>query len=708
MKRNARKSLTTLILLSAIILALSPALQAELAGPQESRQAAENWLNYIVYQNGQWGKSSDPSIIEVQEIKVNDTLLARAYITDPDGFILVPALKDLPAIKASSDENGLDMDAEGGFQNLIKDVLSEQFRKFVDYYGSLEFMPADKDTRIYGPEHRRMWDYFAREESEFMAELNTGKAAKTEELGPLITSIWHQSDPYNQYCPMGDGGRCVVGCVATAASQIMDYHEWPPTGTGNSQYYWSGDGSCGGSTPGIVLTADHNDEYDWENIPDHCGGGCTPEEQAALAELCHEVGVAYQMHYGACGSGAYVTTGLHVFPTYFRYHDVIEQHDRSGTPYYDWSQLIHDEIASSRPIAYRIYSHAIVCDGWRDTQGLPQIHMNYGWGGTKNFWYTVDNLYCPWEGCTPAVEMMLTHIIPDNGVFFEADTVWGLIPLEVNFDGISSLDIVDSWTWNFGDGNSAYVEDPIHIYNTPGRYNITVEIVSQGQTHDYTTTKYVTVLADTLIGTTTMGEPDSLIEVTINACNTVPLRGMKIPVEYGGTLDLQYQGFSTEGCRTDYFQHKDNVTFDPYNKRLYFNLQNVSVDYPSLEEGSGPVLKVIFKIPADADPEQYADIMVDGYSSKTPYFYGPIVSYTPFLTNGTVALSFECGDCNHDGNVNLIDITYLLTYLYDEGPAPIPSPSGDVDANGTLNLLDVTYLINYLYREGPDPICIAK
>ena len=37
------------------------------------------------------------------------------------------------------------------------------------------------------------------------------------------------------------------------------------------------------------------------------------------------------------------------------------------------------------------------------------------------------------------------------------------------------------------------------------------------------------------------------------------------------------------------------------------------------------------------------------------------------------------------------------------GPAPALTEAGDADANGVVNLLDVTYLISYLYHEGPPP-----
>jgi len=63
------------------------------------------------------------------------------------------------------------------------------------------------------------------------------------------------------------------------------------------------------------------------------------------------------------------------------------------------------------------------------------------------------------------------------------------------------------------------------------------------------------------------------------------------------------------------------------------------------------------------------------------------------------------GDADGNGAHNILDITYIINYLYKGGPPPIPYPlcSGDADCNCSLNILDATYLIKYLYKGGPPP-----
>ncbi|MFH2036728.1 MAG: dockerin type I domain-containing protein [Candidatus Zixiibacteriota bacterium] len=73
--------------------------------------------------------------------------------------------------------------------------------------------------------------------------------------------------------------------------------------------------------------------------------------------------------------------------------------------------------------------------------------------------------------------------------------------------------------------------------------------------------------------------------------------------------------------------------------------------------------------------------------------------------NARMAFNFLCGDANGNGAINIIDITYLISFLYKSGPAPIPVEAGDANGNGVINILDITYLISFLYKSGPDPIC---
>jgi len=100
-------------------------------------------------------------------------------------------------------------------------------------------------------------------------------------------------------------------------------------------------------------------------------------------------------------------------------------------------------------------------------------------------------------------------------------------------------------------------------------------------------------------------------------------------------------------------------------------------------------------------------------SDNIPFYISAIndtggVSVDPVIAPTTTynfTVHFLCGDPNNGGSVNILDATYLINYLYKDGPAPDPDPSADVNNSEDINILDVTYLINYIYRDGPEPVC---
>ena len=71
----------------------------------------------------------------------------------------------------------------------------------------------------------------------------------------LETANWGQNSPFNNLCPVKSGVNCKTGCVPTAFSIVMRYHQWPESGTGTVYNPVTGEAIALGHT------------YDWENMP---------------------------------------------------------------------------------------------------------------------------------------------------------------------------------------------------------------------------------------------------------------------------------------------------------------------------------------------------------------------------------------------------------------------------------------------------------
>ena len=63
------------------------------------------------------------------------------------------------------------------------------------------------------------------------------------------------------------------------------------------------------------------------------------------------------------------------------------------------------------------------------------------------------------------------------------------------------------------------------------------------------------------------------------------------------------------------------------------------------------------------------------------------------------------GDANADGSTNVGDAVFLISYVFNGGPAPDCAQSADANSDGNINVGDAVFLINYIFRGGPAPDC---
>ncbi len=289
------------------------------------------------------------------------------------------------------------------------------------------------------------------------------------------------------------------------------------------------------------------------------------------------------------------------------------------------------------------------------------------------------------------------------GVSFYADTTVGWVPFDVNFTASSGLQ-VDTWTWDFGDGDSAFVQSPSHTYESPNMFTVKVEIDASGDIRWAEKPNYIIALSDSLVAFDTAGAPGSALAATIYARNTVPIRRFKIPIEFSGTLNLILDSFSTVGCRTDYFEYQSYLHYDISHKRVTVKLQSsTSGTSPDLPPGAGEIMKLHFRIPQSASDSQTASIELDGYNPYLPEFSGYGLDYEPIPVAATISLCLARGDLDGTPGINIGDVTYLAQYLFFGGPAPDPLEVGDVNCSGGVNVSDLTYLVDYLFNGGPPP-----
>ncbi|MCI1647829.1 MAG: C10 family peptidase [Bacteroides sp.] len=200
-------------------------------------------------------------------------------------------------------------------------------------------------------------------------------------IAPLIEVNWNQSTPYNKYCPSDEKGRALVGCVAVAMAQAMSVSRYPSKPVGTYSYVSPNYGT-------LYINYDNESAYNWSNI---ISGANSKDE---VAHLLYHCGVALQMDYGVDASGtqsSYIATAL---KRNFSYSSSVVYYARSSYTG-DWKQLIINELQSGRPVCYsgqdikKGYGHCFNLDGY---DGNNMFHVNWGWGGANNGYFTVDGL----------------------------------------------------------------------------------------------------------------------------------------------------------------------------------------------------------------------------------------------------------------------------------------------------------------------------
>lgn len=672
---------------------------AEIATRMEMNRVCGNWLEYIVHETGSWGNSEVPEVIRVEDINANGRVLALCYSISPSGHVVVPVLKDLPPIMAYSQDCPLEKGQYQSIGTILTEVLSDRTSRFIDAYGSIEAIQSDQEVELFDQRNRDAWDRYLMSSDEFEAFLKSKSRDRYEQVGPLLSTAWHQTAPYNQYCPMGDGGQCVVWCVATSLSQILWYHQWPPAGFGHTSYSWNGDQSCGGDSYSGLLVANFSDRYGYTG---------TIHE---MAELCMEVGKSYNVDYGVCysiGSAGPITDLL---PDNFAYYDIVTELARSDYTAQEWFELVQEEIDKNQPIDYLIYNHKIAADGWATDGPQNYYHMNYGWGGAYNTWFAIDNLHCDWAGCDPMVERMWTNIIPDKTVMFYGDTIAGQVPLEIDFTGTSDR-AVDEWLWTFGDGDTSPDQSPTHTYSEAGVYDVSLRIDYGDSSALKTRDQYIYALADSIRLEDAEAEPGGEVEVRIYANNTVPLEEIFIPFAYDGDVDLEYFYIENTDTRTYGIDGLGAQDIDNINHRFNVRMiSHVTGDFPDpfIEPGDGLILKVVFKVAADAQHGQQTTIRMGGYDTYSPTYYGSIYgfehTYQPVTVAGivTVIEPILCGDADGSGEIDIDDAVFLINYIFAGGPPPDPLASGDTDCSGGIDIDDVVQVIGYIFAGGNAP-----
>ena len=340
------------------------------------------------------------------------------YVFNFDGGYMIVAADDVAQpILAFGEEGAFDA-------NHIPDGLAY----YLGHYAR-QIEDAVAHNMTASPEIAAQWEQIARE----------GRTAPNRgtcgDIAPMLTTNWNQDNPYNYYCPTGQGGpggRAYAGCVATAMSMVMKYWNWPDHGQGSHSY-----------TPDGYPEQSVNFEdtyYQWNNMPNSANSS----NYQAIALLMYHCGVAVDMQYGPGSSGAYSHDVPPAIADYFRYTSQANRFDRDLYSKTDWEEMLIASLGEGFPLYYSGSDagggHAFVCCGYRESD--RKFYFNWGWSGFNNNYFAIDALNT-YSGSFNTGQAAIFDFIPD----YVYD---GLVPavdnLNVSTENAHAKTGIVSWT----------------------------------------------------------------------------------------------------------------------------------------------------------------------------------------------------------------------------------------------------------------------
>ena len=310
------------------------------------------------------------SIKQTREITDLITKKILAYVMDlnPKGYIVVSPDTDITPVIAYSFESDFVM--EDSKENVLLHLVTWDMRN------RLKVIPTT--FQKVKDENNLLWDKYLSGEN----ALSTGQFTSVQ-YGPLISTTWGQSSPYNNYCPIDPttDARSVTGCVATSMAQIMNYYAYPSavTFSASDDYYTS--------TEYIYISAT---SANFSNMT-------YPASSDGAAKLSYACGVASKMDYGSDESGASHYNSAAAFKNKFGYlsADVKLASDS------DFYTTLQNNISTGKPAQLQIWDgyyagarHSVVCDGYKSDTG--QFHLNLGWNGSYDAWYSLPDIGTPY------------------------------------------------------------------------------------------------------------------------------------------------------------------------------------------------------------------------------------------------------------------------------------------------------------------------
>ena len=166
-------------------------------------------INFLLEKN-----KTNLSVSNIQTFDDNkDSTIIYIVNLNPKGFVILSGSKKSRPILGYSFANNIDSnDLPTQLDFIIKSYI-----RGIEYLIENDIPPDQENLNLY---------------KQYL-DGSFNNSILNRSIAPLISANWNQGGEWNDYCP----NNSLVGCVAVAMGQIMNYWNHPTQGYGYSQYY---------------------------------------------------------------------------------------------------------------------------------------------------------------------------------------------------------------------------------------------------------------------------------------------------------------------------------------------------------------------------------------------------------------------------------------------------------------------------------------
>ena len=606
------------------------------------------------------------------------------------------------------------------------------------------------------PENMKFWLGLYKQQMEYLqahpgmvVEKPSLKASRTESIAPMLVAKWNQGYPYYNQCPMDGDRRGQTGCAATSLAQVFYKWQYPTQPTPEVPGYTT-------RTRHFELPTLPSITFDWANMLPEYNFSATDAQRNAVAWLMRYIGQAEQMDYTNEGSEAWeddILRACHLFGyvgARVEYKATLD-FDTNGENVLindaDWSVMLQEELAAGRPVVYCAYSysaaynsfygHAFNVDGYDASNGMYSI--NWGWGGTGNgyfalrafanqgYSYNLGELMVLGIEPPAPIEAYDPVMLPVDSTYitltsFRADWTDETLAenvtsytLEVNTDdgtepGVYELVMSESFPYASENGSRPLSKIDNYCTNKGWTGSNVYEArgglrLGGGGSAGVLTTPALDMTQSggkmtVMLTMKPYQSADSDIPVTVSCGGNAQSAVVNAEQVYTFVLN----------CEADANQ-KVTITGGDGS-----NTKRVVVTQMDIYSSTIDAAKMMLTIPVetgDSTSRVITDITnkfytVNGltqggsftYRVKAHYVNGTQSAWSNMETvtlfdNGPAPHEFEVGDVNHDGDVNIADVTALIDHLLGLASSTCEI-CADVNGDNEINIADVTTLIDSL------------